>query len=520
MTSEAETLGGRPPISDSEIIERFGGIRPMASKLGVAVTTVQGWKERDHIPDGRMAQIVKAAAEHDIDIGMTAAPPDDARRAEAKAEAEPEPAAVKAEAPMEPRDEAAPEPKAETKVETKPAPTPPEGEAGAAEEGGVRPARGGGVPWIALIVVVVFLGAAIATVPLWQAKLYPGGAAGLSPAASGRLDNIDAGLSSIRETVQGLKRDLDSQQKELSGRIDALEAGGGETGAAFADQLSRIQSSMGDLGDRLTKLDSTLSGIESRVASLEGERGTVPDSVRNSLDEINSALDTMKGEVGALKQAVQDQGQSLRGDIGSTGDKLSALEGRVSELESRPVQTGEKIAAMVLALGQVEQALNAGRPYRDALDRLKLLTKDDAVISTSSEIAILSRWTDHGIPDRLELRRRFEELAPGIDQALAGTKDDTWLQAVWKRISGLVTIRRIDSANPTPIARAEQALDEGDLVAAADAFKGQGSLGPQGEAWLNLVKARIDVERAIRQLYGKMIAPLAGETASNGATGQ
>ena len=29
-----------------KVVAAFGGIRPMAKKLGVAVTTVQGWKER------------------------------------------------------------------------------------------------------------------------------------------------------------------------------------------------------------------------------------------------------------------------------------------------------------------------------------------------------------------------------------------------------------------------------------------------------------------------------------------
>ena len=34
-------------LSDTEtIIKAFGGIRPMASKLDVPVSTVQGWKQR------------------------------------------------------------------------------------------------------------------------------------------------------------------------------------------------------------------------------------------------------------------------------------------------------------------------------------------------------------------------------------------------------------------------------------------------------------------------------------------
>lgn len=50
------------------IIERFGGIRPMASKMAIPVTTVQGWKKRGVIPGNRRAEIVLAAAQHQIDL--------------------------------------------------------------------------------------------------------------------------------------------------------------------------------------------------------------------------------------------------------------------------------------------------------------------------------------------------------------------------------------------------------------------------------------------------------------------
>lgn len=50
----------------SEIIEAFGGLRPMAGKLKVAVSTVQGWKERDSIPTARHSEILEAAKTHNI----------------------------------------------------------------------------------------------------------------------------------------------------------------------------------------------------------------------------------------------------------------------------------------------------------------------------------------------------------------------------------------------------------------------------------------------------------------------
>lgn len=51
-----------------EIIERFGGIRPMATKMNVPVTTVQGWKKRNVIPGNRLGDVMAAARSNNIDL--------------------------------------------------------------------------------------------------------------------------------------------------------------------------------------------------------------------------------------------------------------------------------------------------------------------------------------------------------------------------------------------------------------------------------------------------------------------
>lgn len=57
------------PIENAvNIIDAFGGIRPMATKTGVAVTTVQGWKKRNVIPGTRREVLIRSAEKHDIDI--------------------------------------------------------------------------------------------------------------------------------------------------------------------------------------------------------------------------------------------------------------------------------------------------------------------------------------------------------------------------------------------------------------------------------------------------------------------
>ncbi|CAK0775861.1 hypothetical protein WCLP8_5310001 [uncultured Gammaproteobacteria bacterium] len=56
-----------PSTSMSErLIESFGGIRPMAHKLEIPVTTVQGWKKRGVIPSNRLNDLRYAASRHGI----------------------------------------------------------------------------------------------------------------------------------------------------------------------------------------------------------------------------------------------------------------------------------------------------------------------------------------------------------------------------------------------------------------------------------------------------------------------
>lgn len=492
MTSEAKKPNGKPSIPDNEIIERFGGIRPMAAKLGVAVTTVQGWKERGHIPEGRLPQIIVAAAEIGVDLGLETppAPESVAPKPEPKAVAEKAPG--KREQTLEPEPEVKPAPKDEARP--------------AAAESVIPPRPATGVSWLALILVVALLGGAIVTQPLWQSELYPGSGTGASPASSARLDEIAAGLAEIESSIKDIRRDLDASEKKLSGRLNALEAGGGEAGAAFAGQLAAIETSMDELAGKLDAMGAGLSGIESRIAGLEARQGEVPESVQAGLKAADAAL-------GDLTLSVRGVGDGLA----SVGANIADLEGRVTALETRPVQTGEKIAAMVLAVGQVEAGVNSGRPYRAALNRLEMLGRDDPVISGGEAVAALSPWADYGIPDRLALRRRFAELAPGINLALSGVDEGGWLDSVWNSVTGLVTIRRIDGSDLTPIGKAEQALDNGDLAAAAAAFDNLGSLGPEGDGWLNLVKARVNAEREIEALYGQMVVPLAGDSKSGAA---
>ena len=54
---EPAANGGDETPAALSVIGAFGGIRPMAHKLNVPVSTVQGWKERGIIPEARLEEI-------------------------------------------------------------------------------------------------------------------------------------------------------------------------------------------------------------------------------------------------------------------------------------------------------------------------------------------------------------------------------------------------------------------------------------------------------------------------------
>jgi hypothetical protein len=50
------------------VFQKFGGIRPMAAKLGEPPSTIKSWHAKRSIPRWRHEAILKAAEHHRIDL--------------------------------------------------------------------------------------------------------------------------------------------------------------------------------------------------------------------------------------------------------------------------------------------------------------------------------------------------------------------------------------------------------------------------------------------------------------------
>ena len=557
---EATSTGAR------RIIARFGGIRPMAGKLGVAVSTVQGWRERGAIPPRHHQRLRAAAEAHGVEIdpqdlagtaqpaqppGPVAPPP---ARAEPEPEAEPVPDA-------KPRAERRPEP--ETERRPAPAPAPIRLEGGPAAPAPLGAWLGGAV--LGALVLALGLGGAVIARDLWMPLVEPE----YGVAASGELMEAKLRGDELRGgEITGLER-----------RVAALESAPTSSpspgdAAAAAETLDRLQRGVAELAGRLETLEAPverLAALERRVtellgalATLEGRMdaraGDQPSAAR--LAELSARIEVLAAleerldalpELAARSEALAGRVEALAGLAGRVAElpgALAALEGRVSEfpgalaaLEQRVAELPGALAALegrvdalararagargapsgeaafTLAVQQLSEVLRGSAPFAEELALLQDLAASGAVedgAALAREIAPLAAHAETGIPSRAGLEAAFPAVARAVVvQSRRGTEDD-WVAGVLGRLSDLVTVRslgpdgRVEGEDAgAVVARAGDHLEAGDLAeAVAELESLQGPAAEAARSWRGQAAARLAARRVLTGLGRRLLARL------------
>lgn len=442
------------------VIERFGGIRPMAAKLGVPVTTVQGWKNRGHIPDNRHAAVRAAADSHGVDLSDL--PP--------AAPAEPEPPSPPEPGRAEPP---APPAMAESATEAPVAESAPAAEAEVAAEAAAEPApppRGAGLAgWGALVLAVLALAAA-ATQPLWSPIVYRD--TGVREDLAARLASVEAASSK----VAALGARLAATDQRLADLIRRVEAAPGVDPAEIAALTGKLEESAGRTRVALDRLSQRLGAVE--------EQARTPPA------EVMAALSELRAGLAALEK------------------NIAAVAARTAVLERRPMISGERIAAVAIAAGQLEAAVASGEPYRPALDRLRALARDDAALQEA--LAPLDRDASGGVATLSALAADFARIAPRL--AVETGKPKGWLDGLWAKARALVNMRPVGAAGErSPVTRAERALAARDLAGAVEALA---PVGGEAVAWRKAAEARLAADRALAAVRARVAAMLAREAAA------
>ncbi|MBT4907272.1 MAG: hypothetical protein HOK98_00210 [Rhodospirillaceae bacterium] len=475
----------------NRIIVAFGGIRPMAARLDIPVSTVQGWKQRDSIPAGRM-EAVRAAAiagEIDLDINretgdLDVAAPSDAATAE--------PVSVK------PR-ERGPLPEDSTEKSS-------ESVISAPKDPAAPPARGSRVAVLALVVALGVGGW------VWWSTQGPGANGGDNArfsALEGRVARLagangesapaadSAALAALTRDVAALRSKLaDLSPPDMGTALAPLQAEIDGLRDALAAQAARGKGGGGNAG-----LDAAL------LARLEA----IDVEIQNAIQLASTNMQAMAGGLlefdSKLKALAEAQAKS-RAELGA---RIDAIE----KGQNADQTEASRASILALAAGQLRTALERGAPYISLLDLLETASADDPKLGKA--LTVLRGMSDTGVATGSALELSFTKLVPDLLAAhhlAAGDRKSDLIDRLAGRINDFVSVRRTGADVPgddveARIARAEIFLANRDVVAAILEFNDL--TGPAADIlvpWLIRARGHVDARDALAVFEAEAVARL------------
>lgn len=408
MADSDKTPADESAPAAHKVIEAFGGIRPMAQKLGVAASTVQGWKERGVIPASRHAKILAVTKEEGFElseetIAASAQMPEDPTETPAGSKAQevaPEEAAA--------REALSTESDADEAEGGEPA--------AAAQARHAQESTWHGPFLLGGLVLLIGVGLAVVTLDVWGPLLRgdSGGGAKVAELES-RLASLEARPASD-ERVEGLQQQIAGLQGQLAAaRSKAEEAlalsSGGEAQAAVAALDRRISAALAERGANMDQIEARLERVESHQVvrpvsasdlALTLSIGTLREKIYRGepfAEELEVALKaaaprpSVQGELQTLREAagtgvlrivrLQESFRPTARDIvaagAGEGEENSLLAGVKRSLSRvvtvRPLAENAAEGSPELAVALAEDSLAAGN-LGDALDALEGLPEN------------------------------------------------------------------------------------------------------------------------------------------------
>lgn len=522
---------GTPTAGAAErIIEKFGGIRPMAHKLEIPVTTVQGWKKRGAIPTARHADLLAAATRHGIALDpeeLAAAAPSEEPVGETPGETPRPERPFEGEAVEDraagPDDE--PRPVDERAADPVPAASLPAADTSTAP-GDAAPVsrRAGGrkLAVAATLLSLLALGTAL-TAPWWASELLtPAFGEPRSPANVAALQSRVDELAARMEAAERPQEGAQSGAGDLAETVSALEARiaevaetarqAAEAARQSGEQVAAVAAGNGEAAAaRVAEVEQQLGALASRIP--EQPVGTA--QLEQQLQELRSTLERNAQTIASLETEANRLASELSGAI----QRVAGLAQSVEQRQTADAET----QALVLAAGQLRAALQDSDNFAAELQTLRQFGAEDGEIAEAA--AALGPYAEGGIPTRPQLDDRFSRLAPDIVQAGRTAGGGEWYDRALNRVASLVSVRRVGGDVPgdsaaAVVARTEALLDQGNLDAAVEQLSTlQGPAAEAAEPWLAQARARLLAERVSTALTRHAIGRLAGFETSNATSG-
>lgn len=437
-----------------EIIERFGGIRPMATKLDVPVTTVQGWKKREAIPLARKKLISEAAQAHGVSLddllgGASAVkPPIPKKDTQKETGAAPS-------RPLTP--EAAAQQKAQAHI--------------AASELQARSSQSlinGIVGGVSLAALAGVLGLLVLTGPKVKE----------SKKQNEKIAQLEQQLEEVSEKQSLLQKIVPSDLNKKIGEIK--------------QQTAQVKQNMSDLAEQASVISKTVMGAEGgsiaqRLQSLEGEINRFAEfsgssdlagfvgklsSMQQSMEgqeQLQSAMSELWGAVNNLKadKSTESEQGAVDEAIDEQRAESAALNSTFGDLDKKDL----KAAAMLMGLAQLRGALGRDNKSfeKDLALMQKLIGSEDEQLNTA--LAQLAPKAKHGVLTAGGLSRELRALGGDIVSSSLQGEDVSWKEKAKARLNNVLKVEKdgeliTGTKTQERIDAAQYYLDKGDVESA------------------------------------------------------
>jgi uroporphyrinogen-III synthase len=352
---------------------------------------------------------------------------------------------------------------------------------------------------IGLVTAVIVLAGAVISLPFWpeQVQVLWRGQAVIPPAPTPALDlqSVQAAANAVANAA------VETARRDLTARVDDLE--------------KRLRALSATAAEKPTGSDPAVAELRSRVEALEGRPAAAPPPgtpaappAAMPAGEADKEIAVLRAEITTLHTALQALDQSVTGQREQTKALGEAMGTRNAGEQKALVAA--RASAVIGVAARLSAALDSGLPFAADLNLLAPLTQGDAKLTEVA--AALQPYAQAGVASRAALAASFPAVAKA---ALADdVADDSFGERLLGKVRSIVSLRRVgddvpgDSAE-AKLARAEAALDAGDLAKAVDLMK---SLPPQTakatSAWLARAEAHLAAKRAIDALAAQAISLL------------
>jgi HemY protein len=348
--------------------------------------------------------------------------------------------------------------------------------------------------------------------------------------AASRLAKLEERLKLMSESAAGDPQPGKLPQiAALSGRIVDLES-------TMANQVSALRKTVSqELEQRLSLTNETSEAAKSGTNRMDRELATVKaevaasaqkfDTVRSDTDRLTSAVQAMRDDTNGLKTTIDAVKSDIEAkykavakpaDVASAvapmAGKLASLEQNVATVvkaEDERKSNSERIL-LALELNNLKRVLDRGQPFAAELAEVTKASGGKV------DLSVLESYKNGTVATLADLSREFRETANAMIDADVEGSDGSVMGRMIEGAKSVIRVRRVDlkpddKSAEAVVGRMDKALQDGRV---ADVLTESGKLSAKSQnvakSWLDKVKARAAVDRAIGTLEAALKTSLGG----------